>query len=74
MPTSEEAKRIAVPTLCIVGDEDGATPPELVHELTGMISGAKYLEIEQAGHLPCIEQPAVVADAIVNFVKENELG
>ncbi len=65
---------IAVPTLCLCGDEDGATPPELVRELAALVPGATYREIEQAGHLPCIEQPQVVADAIGFFLKENGLG
>jgi len=63
-----------VPTLCICGDEDGATPPELVQELTGMIPGARYQEIARAGHLPCIEQPAILANAISAFISENGLG
>lgn len=64
---------IAVPTLCLCGDEDGATPPELVRELAASIPGAVYQEVEQAGHLPCIEQPAVIADAIGYFLKETGL-
>src|SRR3546814_4804487 len=38
---TEEAKRIAVPTLCMVGAEDGATPPALVRELADLIPGAR---------------------------------
>ncbi|TGV59864.1 3-oxoadipate enol-lactonase, partial [Mesorhizobium sp. M2D.F.Ca.ET.160.01.1.1] len=30
---TDSARRIAVPTLCIVGDQDGSTPPELVRSL-----------------------------------------
>lgn len=68
------AGNIDVPTLCLCGDEDGATPPELVRELAALIPGARYQEIDQAGHLPCIEQPVVLADAIVTYLKENDLG
>src|SRR3546814_2643644 len=38
---TEEAKRIAVPTLCMVGAEDGATPPALVREMASLIHGAR---------------------------------
>ncbi|MEP4377408.1 MAG: 3-oxoadipate enol-lactonase [Alphaproteobacteria bacterium] len=62
-----------VPVLCICGDEDGATPPELVRELAASIPGARYLEVANAGHLPCIEQPTVMADAIAEFLAENDL-
>lgn len=61
------------PTLCVCGDEDGATPPDVVRELADMIPGAKYLEVARAGHLPCIEQPEVLADAIAAFISENGL-
>ncbi len=62
-----QAGRIAVPTLCIVGDEDGSTPPELVGEMAKLIPEARYQVIPGAGHLPCIEQPVVLADAIRAF-------
>ncbi|HEY9548501.1 MAG TPA: 3-oxoadipate enol-lactonase [Kiloniellaceae bacterium] len=71
---TEEAKRIAVPTLCLVGAEDGATPPALVRDLADLIPGARYEVIEGAGHLPCIEQPAAVARLIEAFIEERGLG
>lgn len=65
---TEQAKVIAVPTLCVVGDQDGATPPELVGEMAKLIPNARYQVIPNAGHLPCIEQPVVLSDAIKAFV------
>ncbi len=62
-----QAAKIAVPTLCVVGEEDGATPPELVGELARLIPGARYQPIPACGHLPCIEQPVVLTDAIRAF-------
>ena len=56
---------IEVPTLCVVGEEDRATPPQLVKELAGLIPGAKFEMIAGAGHLPCIEQ----ADRLVDIMK-----
>jgi 3-oxoadipate enol-lactonase len=70
---TEEAGRIAVPTLCIVGDQDGATPPELVLQTADLIPGARYQVIAGAGHLPCIERPAEVARLIEGFALENGL-
>ena len=54
---TEAARRIAVPTLCVVGDEDGSTPVALVQEFASMIPAAKFEVISGAGHLPCIERP-----------------
>ena len=68
-----EAARIAVPTLCIVGEEDGATPPELMRQTADLIPDARYEVIAGAGHLPCIEQPQAVVDLIDGFTRENGL-
>ncbi|MGV3650348.1 MAG: 3-oxoadipate enol-lactonase [Devosia sp.] len=57
-------KTIAVPALCVVGDEDGSTPPDLVLALARLIPGARYEVIPGAGHIPPVEQPALLADMI----------
>ena len=38
-----------------------ATPPALVRATAERIPGARFVEIAQAGHLPCVEQPDRVA-------------
>jgi 3-oxoadipate enol-lactonase len=53
----ERAAAIAVPTLVICGSEDKVTPPALSHELAGLIPGARYAEIEGAGHISNLEKP-----------------
>lgn len=68
-----EAKKIKVPALCIVGREDGATPPELMRQTADLIPNCGYEVIEGAGHLPCIEQPEVVAALIERFAREHGL-
>lgn len=64
-------KRIAVPALCLVGDEDGATPPDLVRSMADLIPGARFEIVAGAGHLPCLEKPDAVAGLIGGFMKEN---
>lgn len=68
---TETTRGLAVPTLCIVGDQDGSTPPELVRELAGLIDGAAFKIVENAGHLPCIEQPAAMARLIADFLARD---
>lgn len=68
-----EAGRIAVPTLCIAGTEDGATPPDLVRSMAGLIPGARFHLIDGAGHIPGVENPGAVIAAIRTFLKENDL-
>ena len=70
---TEATRNLSLPVLCICGDEDGATPPEVVKATAALISGARYIEIEGAGHLPCIEAPDAVVAAITAFIQENSL-
>jgi 3-oxoadipate enol-lactonase len=71
---TETARTIAVPTLCVVGDADEATPPELVAALAQSIPGARYEVIRGAGHIPCIEQPQALATLIRDFIYSISVG
>lgn len=70
---TDAAQAISVPTLCVVGDEDGSTPPELVRTLAGLIPGARCEVIAGAGHLPCIEKPDELAELVSSFFQETAL-
>lgn len=67
---TESTRALKVPTLCIVGDQDGSTPPELVRQTADLIEGARFEIVEDAGHIPCIEQPDKTAELIGTFLKE----
>ncbi len=69
----ESTARLTLPTLVVVGREDGATPPDLVRETAGLIDGADFQIIARAGHLPCIEQPQVMADLLMGFLRTHNL-
>jgi 3-oxoadipate enol-lactonase len=71
---TEAARGLAVPSLCMVGEMDGSTPPELVAELAGLVPGSRLVTIAGAGHLPCVERPEAVAAAMLGFFEENRLG
>lgn len=64
------AASVAVPTLCIVGAEDGATPPDLVRSLHQLIPHSRFHVLDDAGHLPCVEKPQLIASLIQAFVAE----
>ena len=68
------AASIGVHTLCIVGDQDGSTPPELVKEFARLIPGARFEVISGAGHIPCVEQPEKLADLIREFMESDLQG
>lgn len=71
---TEETKTLDRPTLCIVGDQDGSTPPDLMRRTAGLIAGARFEIVEDAGHLPCIEQPEVTARLVGDFAREVFFG
>ncbi len=60
--------RLRLPTLAIVGSEDGATPPDLVRETAALIPGARFEIIPRVGHLPCVEDPAAYAELLGPFL------
>ncbi len=66
------AEGLNLPTVCLVGSEDGATPPALV-ESTAKLIGADFCQINGAGHLPCIEAPGEMAEVIKKFLKESAI-
>jgi 3-oxoadipate enol-lactonase len=67
---TQSSARIAVPTLCVAGDQDGSTPPETVLGLARLVPDARYELIKGAGHMPCIEQPDHLAAMIRAFLQE----
>lgn len=64
---------LTIPVLCIGGDQDGSTPPDLVRSLAALISGAELVIIPGSGHIPCVEQPGAVIAAVQTFLKTNNL-
>jgi pimeloyl-ACP methyl ester carboxylesterase len=68
------ARRIDVPTLVLSGDKDQVDPtPRLREELLPYIPGAQLRVLPEAGHLPMLEAPERVAQAIREFVSTLEV-
>jgi 3-oxoadipate enol-lactonase len=65
---TEIARSVNIPTLVIVGEEDGSTPVNLVKETANLIKGSEFHVIKGAGHLPCVEKPKVFSDKLVKFL------
>ena len=63
------ARTIDVPTTFVCGDADGCTLPEMSRNLERFYkAGYKRIELSGVGHFPHREQPAAVADLILDFV------
>ena len=54
--------------MVIVGLEDRLTPPKLSRFLAQQMPAARLLEVPEAGHMVMLEQSAVVAAAVQEFV------
>jgi len=68
----DRAESIHAPTLILVGDEDGITPPALSIEL-GMLIGCSKIEIiGGAGHLSNAEQPESFNSCVDRFLSDME--
>jgi 3-oxoadipate enol-lactonase len=68
---TDAARRIKAPTLCVVGDQDGSTPPALVEATSKLIPGARFAVVSGAGHLPGVEQPAAFARLVAEFLQSS---
>lgn len=67
---TESTRHLGLPALCVVGDEDGATPPQVVGSLAELLPEGRLEVVAGSGHLPCIDQPRVLAGLIRGFAKE----
>jgi 3-oxoadipate enol-lactonase len=59
---------VGVPTLVIVGEADGLTPPDQARAMAQAIPGAQLAIIPRAGHLPPVEQPAQTTRSMREFL------
>ena len=66
----ESTGRLTLPCLAVCGDQDGATPPDLVRETASLIPGSRFELIRGAGHIPCVEQPEALGALITDFLAE----
>jgi 3-oxoadipate enol-lactonase len=62
---------LRLPVLGLVGSEDATTPPDLMRETIDLIPGSKFRIIRKSGHLPAVENPIAVAEALTEFMTET---
>ena len=60
---------IRCPTLVIVGEQDGLTPPERAAEIADAIPNSRLVKIPECGHMSAAEQPAKVTQALVELLR-----
>lgn len=60
--------RICARTLVVWGKQDRLIPPLYAQEFVDRIAGASALLVDNAGHIPQLEQLDVVSDAVARFL------
>jgi len=68
---ADGARRIAVPTLVVVGACDRAKPPAEARRLADAIPGARLEVIPRGGHLCTIEEPEAVNAVLTAFLSQQ---
>ena len=61
-------RRVTAPTLVVWGKQDGIVPLAYAEKWKRLIAGARVEVIDRCGHLPSIERPAALADAVLGFL------
>jgi 3-oxoadipate enol-lactonase len=67
---TNSTRALTLPVMAMAGDGDGSTPPDLVRA-TADLCGAAFHVIPDAGHIPCIEQPAATAGLLTDFLERT---
>ena len=66
--SSDELTGIKVPTLVIVGENDGVTPPDAARKIHEHVGGSRLVVIPGAGHISNLEAPDDFNGALAEFL------
>ena len=64
----EDLRRIVCPTLILCGAQDVLTPPKVHREMADRIPHARFVVIENCGHLSTLERPDEVTAALRDWL------
>jgi 3-oxoadipate enol-lactonase len=67
---TDSTRALTLPVMAMAGDGDGSTPPDLVRA-TAELCGAEFHVVPNAGHIPCVEQPAATAGLLTDFLERT---
>lgn len=64
----ETLRHIAAPSLVVVGDEDGLTPPAEAEAMVEALRHARLVVVPGSGHLTAVEAPEAFTRAVREFI------
>ena len=68
MVDAQQLSQLRVPTLFVWGQQDEIVTLSYGRRYASLVAGARLLVIENAGHLPQLERPAVFTSAALEFL------
>jgi pimeloyl-ACP methyl ester carboxylesterase len=66
--STDTLRRIQIPTLVVVGEEDVLTPPSEAKKMAAAVAGSRLAVLPGAGHLSNLENPSAFDDALGSFL------
>jgi len=69
--TKDQVAALDVPTMFIVGSEDGLTPPEILRDVHELIPGSTFEEFEGCGHSVYWENPEQYNSTLATFLEQH---
>ena len=66
---TNELSKIDVPTLLLCGEHDAISPADEMREIAAAIPKSRFVQIDGAGHMAPLEDPAAVNAAILDFLQ-----
>lgn len=64
----DAVRGLDTPTLVMVGAQDEATPPAMARELASLLPDARLIELDACAHVPQLQAPDRVSEAVRGFV------
>ena len=65
-----QAAEVDAPTLFIVGEYDPIFPPPLIQTASEFVSGSEVTVVQDTGHSPYFERPALWNDIVAGFLQQ----
>jgi 3-oxoadipate enol-lactonase len=68
LDTAERIRRFDKPMLVLAGELDASTTPDVMRPIAASVQDARYVEMPGAPHMPTLERPDLVVEALDSFL------
>jgi 3-oxoadipate enol-lactonase len=71
LDTGDRLSELRIPTLVLAGELDASTTPEVMRPIAEAVHDARYVEMPGAPHMPTLEKPGLVVEALDSFLPRS---